>query len=62
MKTTNEMVDTYLQGDLDTAIEILRDLANGDYTVGSLKTDVEEACITQGDLEDIRRYEKFHRG
>tara|TARA_R110002167_G_scaffold323224_1_gene529138 strand:+ start:826 stop:996 length:171 start_codon:yes stop_codon:yes gene_type:complete len=56
------MVDTYLQGDIDTAIEILMDLANGDYTVDNLKTGVEEACITRGDLEDISRYENFHRG
>tara|TARA_Y100001951_G_scaffold52948_1_gene41981 strand:+ start:5021 stop:5209 length:189 start_codon:yes stop_codon:yes gene_type:complete len=62
MKYTNDMIDTYIQGDIDIALGILRDLANGKYTVDSLKTDVEESCITQGELDDIRNYEKFHRG
>tara|TARA_Y100000401_G_scaffold116875_1_gene123748 strand:- start:226 stop:414 length:189 start_codon:yes stop_codon:yes gene_type:complete len=62
MKYTNDMIDTYIQGDIDIALDILRDLANGKYTVDSLKTDVEESCITQGELDDIRNYEKFHRG
>lgn len=62
MKYTNDMIDTYIQGDIDIALDILRDLANGKYTVDSLKTDVEESCITQGELDDIRNYERFHRG
>ena len=56
------MIDDYIQGDIDTAIDILKDLTNGDYTVESFITDVEEAHITQGELDDIRRYEAFHRG
>ena len=62
MKYTNDMIDTYIQGDIDIALDILRDLANGKYTVDSLKTDVVESCITQGELDDIRNYERFHRG
>ena len=62
MKYTHDMIDTYIQGDIDTAIEVLRDLANGKYTVDSLKTDIVEAIITQGELDDIRNYERFHRG
>ena len=62
MKITNRMIDDYIQGDIDTAIDILKDLTNGYYTVESFITDVEEAHITQGELDDIRRYEAFHRG
>ncbi len=62
MKITNEMVDTYIQGDIDTALDVLKDLANGKYTVENLKTDIVEACITQGELDDVRQYERFHRG
>tara|TARA_Y100001963_G_scaffold49026_1_gene68886 strand:+ start:160 stop:348 length:189 start_codon:yes stop_codon:yes gene_type:complete len=62
MKYTNDMIDTYIQGDIDTAIDILRDLANGDYTVDNWKSDLEESDSTQGELDDIRNYEKFHRG
>ena len=47
MKITNEMVDMYLQGDLVTAIEILGDLANGEYTVENWRTDLEVAYRTQ---------------
>jgi len=62
MKITSDMVDAYIQGDIDTAIDVLRDLANGEYTVDNWKSDIVEACITQGDAEDIKRYEDFHRG
>ena len=49
MKYTNDMVDTYIQGDIDTAIDILRDLANGDYTVDNWKSDLEESDSTLGE-------------
>lgn len=62
MKITARMIDDFIQGDIDRAIDLLRDLANGSYTVDTLKADVEESESTQGELEDIRRYENFHRG
>ena len=62
MKITARMIDDFIQGDIDTAIDLLRDLANGSYTVDTLKADVEQFDSTQGELEDIRRYENFHRG
>ena len=47
------MVDAYIQGTPDTAyhdcLEILSDLANGEYTVDNWKSDLVEAWI------DIRR-------
>ena len=62
MKYTNDMIYTYIQGDIDRAIDLLRDLANSDYTVDTLKADIEQFDSTQGELDDIRNYEKFHRG
>ena len=62
MKITTRMIDDFIQGDIDRAIDILRDLANSDYTVDTLKADIEQLESTQGELEDIRRYENFHRG
>ena len=53
MKITSDMVDAYIQGTPDTAyhdcLEILSDLANGEYTVDNWKSDLVEAWI------DIRR-------
>ena len=62
MKYTNDMIETCIQGDLDIAINKLTKIANEEYTVENLKTDVVEAIITQGELDDERNYEKFHRG
>ena len=62
MKYTHDMIDTYIQGDLDIAIDKLTNIANKEYTVENLQTDVVEAIITQGELDDERNYEKFHRG
>jgi len=62
MKITARMIDDFIQGDIDRAIDLLRDLANSDYTVDTLKADIEQFESIQGELEDIRRYENFHRG
>ena len=53
MKYTNDMIDTYIQGDIDIALDILRDLANGDYTVDNWISDLEESDSTQGELDYI---------
>ena len=62
MKYTHDMIETCIQGDLYIAIVKLTNIANKEYTVENLQTDVEEACITQEELDDIRNYERFHRG
>lgn len=45
MKYTHDMIETCIQGDLDTAMRIITDLANDDYTVDNLKTDLAEVWI-----------------
>ena len=45
MKYTHDMIETCIQRDLDTAMRIITDLANDDYTVDNLKTDLAEVWI-----------------
>ena len=45
MKYTHDMIETCIQGDLDNAIRIITELANNDYTVDNLKTDLAEVWI-----------------
>lgn len=44
MKITKEMVEEWIgtSNQLNEAIDIIQEIANGDYTVGSLKQDIEE--------------------
>tara|TARA_R110002020_G_scaffold138354_1_gene308255 strand:+ start:1109 stop:1318 length:210 start_codon:yes stop_codon:yes gene_type:complete len=54
MKLTNEMVEQWLgtSNQLEEAIDVITEIANGEYSTKMLKQDIEEYYNSEEDIKD----------